>query len=87
MEQLSIADTNVDWRALVEHVVRDSVVIEIQQGDTTVARISPVLGLLPLDKLNGAIASVPSLGDDAESFGSDLESIRHSMPAEPNRWD
>lgn len=87
MEQHSIADTNVDWRALLEHVVRDSVVVEIQQGAATVARISPVPGTLALDNLNRALAAVPPLGDDAESFASDLESCRHSLPAEQNPWD
>ncbi len=87
MEQHSITDTNVDWRALLEHVVRDSVVVEIQRGSATVARISPVPGALALDNLNRALAGVPSLGDDAESFASDLKFFRHSLPAEQDPWD
>jgi hypothetical protein len=59
--------------ALVEHVVRDSVSVEIQQGETTVARISPVVSGVPLSALNAALASVPPLGDDAESFADDLK--------------
>ncbi len=87
MEQLSMADANIDWRALVEHVVRESVVVEIQEGEKTIARLSPVKGKLPLASLNCALSSVPPLGDDVESFASDLESCSHSLPAEQNPWD
>jgi hypothetical protein len=87
MEQLSLADTNVDWRALVEHVVRDSVSVEIQQGETTVARISPVMSGLALSGLNAALAAVPPLGDDAESFANDLKALRDSLSAEQDPWD
>lgn len=87
MEQHSLADGNVDWRALLEHVVRDSVVVEVKQGNATVACISPVAGKLPIAELNKVLASLPRLGDEAESFADDLDSIRRSVPAEPNPWD
>jgi hypothetical protein len=87
MEQLSLSDTNVDWRALLEHVVRDNVTIDIQEGNTTVARILPIAGGVSLGNLNAVLASLPHLEDDANSFANDLEAIRSSLLPESNPWD
>ena len=87
MEQHSLADSNVDWQALLEHVVRDRVVVEVQQDSATVARILPVASAMPLSRLNRALAAIPSLGDDVESFAAELQSCRQALPLEPNPWD
>jgi hypothetical protein len=86
MEHLSLSDGSVDWRAMVEHVVRDNVTVDIQSGDTTVARITPVIGGTLLRDLNNVLSGVPML-DDAEAFDEDLQSARNSLPLEVNRWD
>jgi len=87
MEQHSLSDINLDWRSLMEHVVRDNVVVDVKQDDVTVARISPVPKSVRLSELNEALASIPSLGDDAETFANDLTDIRKSLPAESSPWD
>jgi hypothetical protein len=86
MENLSLTDGSVDWRAMVEHVVRDSVTVDIQKGDTVVARISPVVGGITLRDMNAVLAAVPQL-DDAEAFEKDLQSARAALPMEVNPWD
>lgn len=86
MEHLSLSDGSVDWRAMVEHVVRDNVTVDIQNGETTVARISPVVGGISLKDMNAILVALPRL-DDAEAFEKDLQSARKGLPLEFDRWD
>lgn len=86
MENLSLSDSSIDWRATVEHVVRDNVTVDIQSGDATVARISPVVAGPLLRELNVVLAGVPPL-DDVEAFERDLQTVRDSLPLESDSWD
>ena len=87
MERQSISDPQLNWSALIEHVVRDQVTVELAQGANVLARISPVTKSITMAELNAALAAVPSLGDDAASFERDVLEIRKSLPQEKNAWD
>jgi hypothetical protein len=42
---------------------------------------------LSIHQLNQFFAELPTLDDDADTFASDLKSIRQQLPLEFNPWD
>jgi antitoxin (DNA-binding transcriptional repressor) of toxin-antitoxin stability system len=89
MERISVADAERSFSVLLNRVRAEGISIELAEGDKVVAHLSPAVPRpsLRVHDLNAFLRSLPKLGDDAESFGHDLRSIRREFPAETNPWD
>lgn len=86
MNRISVAEAGRHFTELIEQVTRQGVTVELERNDQIVARLSPVGRRLQASDLPRFFASLPSLGDNAESFARDLERIRRELPREPDPW-
>jgi hypothetical protein len=86
MERKEITDS-YDWNALIQHVVEDQATVEIARNDVPLALISPVKPPMSMTEFKAFMDSLPSLGDDAESFARDVERVREEMPSERDPWE
>ncbi len=75
MERQLITDPALDWRALVEHVYRDKVTVELAREQKVVATLAPVVSAPQFADLDDILADVPRLNEECESFAVDVESI------------
>jgi hypothetical protein len=73
MERQLITDPALDWRALVEHVYRDKVTVELECEQKVVATLAPVVSAPQFSDLNEILHGVPRLNDECESFAKDVE--------------
>ncbi len=80
MNRVSVAEAGRHFTELIEQVTGQGMTIELERNDQIVARLSPVGRWLQASDLQRFFASLPSLGDDAESFSKDLERIRRELP-------
>ena len=89
MPRMTVSDAERDFSILVNRVYTEGISVELQRGDTVIARITPAELSSPLkvENLNTFMQSLPKLGDDTEAFINDVRAIRREFPAEANPWD
>ncbi len=82
---LTIADDDIgssDYTlkaADVRHVAKDQVSVEFTDGTEAIAQLVPISKFVSLKNFASIMAVVPLLGEDAESFAMDVESVRNSF--------
>jgi hypothetical protein len=88
MERMTVADAGRDFGTLVNRVYSEGISVELEQGDTVVARLTPGAPTSPVKvgELKAFLQSLPRLGDDAEAFDRDLRDVRRQFPAEADPW-
>ncbi len=86
MERISVTEAGRQFDELINRVSRDGITFELEKDNRVVARLSPAGRFVKVADLNRIFASFPSLGDDAESFGKDVERIRREVPQESDPW-
>jgi antitoxin (DNA-binding transcriptional repressor) of toxin-antitoxin stability system len=86
MNRISVTEAGRHFADLIDRVSRQGVTVELERDDQIVARLSPVGRRMQASDLPRFFASLPSLGDDAESFARDLERIRQELPQESDPW-
>ena len=89
VHRISVSEAERDFSSLIHQVCTQGVSVELERDNKVVARITPAGPSSPLQvrDLNKFLESLPRLGDDAESFAEDQQSIRREVPAETNPWD
>ncbi|MDA1053018.1 MAG: hypothetical protein O3C40_21405 [Planctomycetota bacterium] len=86
MERISVSEAGLHFSELINRVSREGVTVELERDNLVVARLSPAGRRVNVADLNRVFASLPSLGDDAESFAEDLDQIRRDVPLETDPW-
>ena len=86
---MNIADAEKNFASLVNKVYTEGISVDLEQDNKVIARITPAAPLSPLTvaDLNHFLRGLPSLGDDADDFASDLRAIRAEFPAEADPWE
>ncbi len=87
MEKRDISNPNIDWADLVRHVAKDQVTIELSDGIVAVAQVIPIKQPVSMKDFAAVMNSLPSLGDDANSFAKDIEAARGSYKEDPDPWE
>jgi antitoxin (DNA-binding transcriptional repressor) of toxin-antitoxin stability system len=89
MERINVADAERDFSNLVQRVYAEGVAFELALSGTVVARLLPAANPSSLDMqgFRNLLASLPTLGDDADAFDADVRAIRREFPAENSAWD
>jgi antitoxin (DNA-binding transcriptional repressor) of toxin-antitoxin stability system len=87
MEKIEISNTNFTLSDIVKHVSRDRVTIELSEGHVPLARIVPIATTQTMAELDRALRDCDRLGDDAESFASDVLSVRQSIGELDDPWE
>lgn len=88
MIRLTVAEAERNFAGLVGRVCSEGVGVELWQGDSVIAYLTPAQpqSALKIRDLNAFFQSLPRLEDDADAFAADLHAIRHEFPAEIDRW-
>jgi antitoxin (DNA-binding transcriptional repressor) of toxin-antitoxin stability system len=86
MERISVAEAGLHFDDLIERVSREGVTVELERDKRVVARLSPAGRRVRAADLNRLFATFPTLGEDAQSFGEDVERIRTELPSEADPW-
>ncbi len=88
MNRLTVAEAERDFAGLVGRVCSEGVGVELQQGDTVIAYLTPAKpqSSLRIRDLNAFLHRLPRLEDDTDAFSADLRAIRHEFPAEIDPW-
>ncbi len=87
MEKQDISNLNADWAGLVRHVAKDQVSVEFTDGAVAIAQLVPIKKSVSMKDLASIMAAVPSLGEDAELFAVDIESVRSSFKDVSDPWE
>jgi hypothetical protein len=87
MEKQDISIPGIDWASLVRHVAKDQVTIELAEGTVAIARVVPVTKPVSMKDFASIMSAIPSLGDDAESFANDVESVRNCFKQVADPWE
>jgi hypothetical protein len=87
MEKQDISDPNIDWASLVRHVAKDQVTIELADGMIGIAQVIPIKKSVPIKDFAAIMSSLPSLGEDADSFARDVEAVRSSFKEDSDPWE
>jgi hypothetical protein len=89
MDRLTVAEAGRDFAGLVSRICSQGVGVELQQGESVIAYLTPALpqSSLRVRDLNAFLQKLPRLEDDADAFLADVRAIRHEFPAEINPWD
>ena len=88
MERVSIDEASRTLPDLVDRVVREGVSIDLESDHHVVARLSPASApKVTVAELSRVLASLPSLGEDVDSFARDVAAIRREVPKERNPWE
>ena len=92
MERLTVAEGIRDIETIFERVANEGITVELERDNRVIVRITPsntaprIEGGPMASDLNELFASLPSLGDDAESFADDVEQGRRSFKPEVDPW-
>jgi hypothetical protein len=88
MHRLTVAEAGRDFAGLVGRVCSERVGVELQQGDSIVAYLTPALpqSTLTVRSLSAFLQGLPKLQDDADKFSADVRAIRNQFPAEAVAW-
>ena len=84
---MTVVEAALDFEALIDRVVAKNIVVELVRDDRVVVRLEPVKTkpAILMKDFGAFLASLPSLGDDAESFARDVEEGRESTrPKNPS---
>jgi len=89
MNRLTVAEAGLDLSGLVGRVCLEGVGVELQQGDSVIAYLTPAppRSSLKVRDLNAFMQHLPRLEDDADAFLADMRAIRHEFPVEIDPWD
>ena len=85
-ETLSVQEASRDLDSVLDRVAADHVHVDLERDRKIVAVLSPVTRWVKVSDLNAVFASLPSLGDDAESFADDVNRIRREIPRDADPW-
>jgi antitoxin (DNA-binding transcriptional repressor) of toxin-antitoxin stability system len=86
MERHEILTNSIDWKQLVQHVVRDRVSVELAHGEQPVAMLVPIEPPKTMDDLDKALRNIPGLGDDAINFEAEIHELRMNMKELDDPW-
>jgi hypothetical protein len=84
MEKQDISNPNIDWASLVRHVAKDQVTIELADGTVAIAQVIPIRKSVAIKDFASMMNSLPSLGEDAESFARDVEATQTNFKNDSN---
>lgn len=87
MERIEISTTKISLAEIVQHVMRDRVIVELSDGQIPMARIVPVDNPRSLSDLDRALRACSRLGEDAEQFAEDVISVRQSIGELDDPWE
>jgi hypothetical protein len=87
MEKQDISNPNIDWASLVRHVAKDQIAVELADGAMTIAQVIPIKKSVSMKDFAAMMDSLPSLGEDAESFAKDVETVRRSFKEVSDPWE
>ena len=76
MNRMSVIEAGRHFEELVERVSGQGVTVELERDERVVAKLSPAGRQLQAGDLSWFFAGLPSLGDDADAFATELERIR-----------
>ena len=86
MDKQDISNPNIDWADLVRHVARDQVTVELADGTVALAKVVPMKKSVSMKDFASMMSSLPSLGEDGESFAKDVEAVRKSFKEVSDPW-
>lgn len=86
---MNVIEAERNFTRLVNKVYLEGISVDLERDDKVIARLTPAKPKSPLTvgQLNAFLLSLPSLGDDADSFAKDVRAIREEFPAEASPWD
>lgn len=87
MEKQDISNPNIDWASLVRHVAKDQITVELADGAIAIAQVIPIKKPVSIKDFSAVMRSLPSLGEDAESFARDIEAARSSFKDDSDPWE
>ncbi len=87
VEKQDISNLTAEWAGLVRHVAKDQVSVEFTDGAMSIAQLIPIKKLVSMKDFASIMAAVPSLGEDAESFARDVESVRRNFKEVTDPWE
>ena len=87
MEEADILNPNIDWANLVRHVARDQSSVELSDGPFAIAEVVPKKSPILMKDFAAFMESIPKLGDDADSFTEDIESLRRIFTEVSDPWE
>ena len=87
MEKADISIPNINWAHLVRHVAKDQVSVELSDGSIAIAEVVPKKVPILMKDFAAFMNSIPSLGDDADSFAADIDSSRKIFNETPDPWE
>lgn len=88
MVRKNVDAPDLDYRNLIESVIRGHVGVELERDSRVVARITPAEDgkARTAEEWNTLFRALPPLGDDAEAFANDIESFRQALPPQSDSW-
>ncbi len=87
MEKVDILNPDIDWAHLIRHVARDQISVELSEGSIAIAEVVPKKTPILMKDFAAFMNSIPLLGDDADSFASDIESSRRIFTEVSDPWE
>ena len=87
MEKADILNPDIDWANLVRHVARDQISVELSDGPFAIAEVVPKKLPILMKDFAAFMGSIPTLGDDADSFAKDIESSRQIFTEVSDPWE
>lgn len=89
MTRLNLADAANDLRGVIRQVTTLGGSVALEESNRIIAWLTPSGVDRPflVSDLEDLLTSLPSLGDDLESFAAELESSVAALPTEGSRWD
>jgi hypothetical protein len=87
VERKDVNADDFDWNLLLRHVIGDQATVEVSQDDIAVARIEPIKRRVAMSDLGALLAEVPVLGDDVDSFATDIEQTLMGIPEKDDPWE
>lgn len=89
MQRISISEAARDLSGLVRTVVSQGTRIELTEGSTVVAYMTPPDAEVEcsVEGLQNLIRELPDLDDDAAAFAKDVAAVDHCLPDEVSAWD
>ncbi len=87
MEKREISNAEIDWVDLFRHVAREQVSVELADGSIAIAEVVPKKNPISLKDFVVLMDSLPSLGEEAESFSKDIEEVRRSYQDSDDPWE
>jgi len=81
VNRLTVAEAGRDFAGLVGRVCSEGVGVELQQGDSVIAYLTPApaQSSLQVGDLNTFLQHLPKLEDDADGFLADVRAIRKEL--------